>query len=569
MKVVIIGGVAGGASAAARLRRLDEHAQIILIERGAYISYANCGLPYYIGGEIEEQEALTLQTPESFRRRFRVDVRVEQEAVAIDRQRKTVTIRRRGGESYEESYDKLLLSPGAEPLVPPVPGLRELTGEEGVFTLRTIPDTLSIDAFIRDRRPRTAVVLGGGYIGLEMAENLVKAGLSVTVVEQADHVIAPLDFDMACEVERYLESKGVTLLLNSPLTSVSRTDGGLLLRAGEQTLAADLLLVAAGVRPENSLVKAADLPVGRRGGILVDEHMRTEDSSIYAVGDAVEVRNLLTGEAQQLPLAGPANRQGRIAADNIAGIGSVYKGGQGSSILKLFDMTVAVTGLNEFSAAAAGMDYDKVFTFSASHATYYPGASNMTVKTVFEKGTGRILGAQLVGFEGVDKRCDVLAVAVRAGMTATDLTELELCYAPPFSSAKDPVNMAGYVIENVLTGKVKQFHWHDIAGLPRDGSITLLDVRTPGEYARGHIDGFRNLPLDSLRDRLSELDRSKPLYVHCQTGLRSYLACRILSQNGFDCYNFAGSYRLYQNVLSRGGCDHALCGPCGITAGKV
>lgn len=569
MKVVIIGGVAGGASAAARLRRLDEHAQIILIERGAYISYANCGLPYYIGGEIEEQEALTLQTPESFRRRFRVDVRVEQEAVAIDRQRKTVTIRRRGGESYEESYDKLLLSPGAEPLVPPVPGLRELTGEEGVFTLRTIPDTLSIDAFIRDRRPRTAVVLGGGYIGLEMAENLVKAGLLVTVVEQADHVIAPLDFDMACEVERYLESKGVTLLLNSPLTSVSRTDGGLLLRAGEQTLAADLLLVAAGVRPENSLVKAADLPVGRRGGILVDEHMRTEDSSIYAVGDAVEVRNLLTGEAQQLPLAGPANRQGRIAADNIAGIGSVYKGGQGSSILKLFDMTVAVTGLNEFSAAAAGIDYDKVFTFSASHATYYPGASNMTVKTVFEKGTGRILGAQLVGFEGVDKRCDVLAVAVRAGMTATDLTELELCYAPPFSSAKDPVNMAGYVIENVLTGKVKQFHWHDIAGLPRDGSITLLDVRTPGEYARGHIDGFRNLPLDSLRDRLSELDRSKPLYVHCQTGLRSYLACRILSQNGFDCYNFAGSYRLYQNVLSRGGCDHALCGPCGITAGKV
>lgn len=569
MKVVIIGGVAGGASAAARLRRLDEHAQIILIERGAYISYANCGLPYYIGGEIEEQEALTLQTPESFRRRFRVDVRVEQEAVAIDRQRKTVTIRRRGGESYEESYDKLLLSPGAEPLVPPVPGLRELTGEDGVFTLRTIPDTLSIDAFIRDRRPRTAVVLGGGYIGLEMAENLVKAGLSVTVVEQADHVIAPLDFDMACEVEGYLESKGVTLLLNSPLTSVSRTDGGLLLRAGEQTLAADLLLVAAGVRPENSLVKAADLPVGRRGGILVDEHMRTEDSSIYAVGDAVEVRNLLTGEAQQLPLAGPANRQGRIAADNIAGIGSVYKGGQGSSILKLFDMTVAVTGLNEFSAAAAGMDYDKVFTFSASHATYYPGASNMTVKTVFEKGTGRILGAQLVGFEGVDKRCDVMAVAVRAGMTAFDLTELELCYAPPFSSAKDPVNMAGYVIENVLTGKVKQFHWHDIAGLPRDGSVTLLDVRTPGEYARGHIDGFRNLPLDSLRDRLSELDRSKPLYVHCQTGLRSYLACRILSQNGFDCYNFAGSYRLYQNVLSRGGCDHALCGPCGITAGKV
>ena len=569
MKVVIIGGVAGGASAAARLRRLDEHAQIILIERGEYISYANCGLPYYIGGEIEEQEALTLQTPESFRRRFRVDVRVEQEAVAIDRQRKTVTIRRRGGESYEESYDKLLLSPGAEPLVPPVPGLRELTGEEGVFTLRTIPDALSIDAFIRDRRPRTAVVLGGGYIGLEMAENLVKAGLSVTVVEQADHVIAPLDFDMACEVERYLESKGVTLLLNSPLTSVSRTDGGLLLRAGEQTLAADLLLVAAGVRPENSLVKAADLSVGRRGGILVDEHMRTGDPSIYAVGDAVEVRNLLTGEAQQLPLAGPANKQGRIAADNIAGIGSVYKGGQGSSILKLFDMTVAVTGLNEFSAAAAGIDYDKVFTFSASHATYYPGASNMTVKTVFEKGTGRILGAQLVGFEGVDKRCDVLAVAVRAGMTATDLTELELCYAPPFSSAKDPVNMAGYVIENVLTGKVKQFHWHDIAGLPRDGSVTLLDVRTPGEYARGHIDGFRNLPLDSLRDRLSELDRSKPLYVHCQTGLRSYLACRILSQNGFDCYNFAGSYRLYQNVLSRGGCDHALCGPCGITAGKV
>lgn len=562
MKVVIIGGVAGGASAAARLRRLDEEAQIVMIERGGYISYANCGLPYYIGGDITEKENLTLQTPQSFRRRFGVEVRIHSEVTSIDTHAKLITVRNTlDGTSYHESYDTLLLSPGAKPVIPPIPGV----DNPRVFTLRTIPDTLRIRSYIDEHAPKKAVVIGGGYIGVEMAENLTKAGLEVTIVEASDHIIGPLDYDMACEAQRYLRSQGVRLLTGQTVTAFDDSETGLSIGLSNgQRLSADMALLSVGVRPETELAQNAGIRCNAKGSIVVDKRMRTSARDVYAVGDAVEVTHVVTGQKAFLPLAGPANKQGRIAADNICGLTSRYTGSQGSSILKLFDMTIASTGINERAAIDAGIDYDKVFTFSPSHATYYPGAANLTIKTLFESSTGKILGAQVVGFDGVDKRCDVLATAIRAGMTAYDLTELELCYAPPYSSAKDPVNMTGYMIENLLTGKVRQFHWHDIPSLPRDGSVTLLDVRTPEEYARGHIDGFCNIPLDELRRRIEELDPTKTVYVHCQSGLRSYIACRMLMQKGYFCYNFAGSYRLYESVLENGAYDATPAHPCGV-----
>ncbi len=564
MKTVIIGGVAGGASAAARLRRLDENAQIIMLERGEYISYANCGLPYYIGGEITDKRELTLQTPGSFKRRFDIDVRVNSEAVLIDPVKKTVKVREvLTGNEYYESYDKLILSPGAEPVLPPIPGM----GSEKIFTLRTIPDTYRISDYVKSENTKTAVVVGGGFIGLEMAENLSNAGLSVTVVEAADHVLGQLDYDMACEVHSYLRSKGIGLLLKSQVKAF-RDEGGSLsveLQNG-QTIVTDMGIISIGVRPETTLAKSAGIKTNSRGAILTDEHMLTSDPDIYAVGDAVEVMNLVTGLPAYIPLAGPANKQGRIAADNICGIKSSYKGSQGSSILKLFDMTVACTGLNESAAKAAGINYDKMQTLSASHASYYPGAENIAIKTIFEKGTGRILGAQLIGMKGVDKRCDVFATAIRAGMTAFDLAELELSYAPPFSSAKDPVNMAGFAIENVLTGKVKQFHWHDIPAVLADDSAIILDTRTEKERREGHIPGSLHIPTDSLRGRIEELDPSKKIYVYCQTGLRSYIACRILSQKGFDCYNLSGGYRFYEMASCDQDFDPALVYPCGIKA---
>ncbi|MDR0293834.1 MAG: FAD-dependent oxidoreductase [Oscillospiraceae bacterium] len=544
-KILIVGGVAGGASAAARLRRLDETAGIILFERGGYISFANCGLPYYIGGKIKSKAALTLQTPESFHARYNVDVRIFSEVTAVDRQAKTVTVKNlRTGESYTESYGALILSPGAEPVRPPVPGM-----DSGrVFTLRNIPDTTKITDFIRGNGPKTAVVCGGGYIGVEMAENLVRAGLSVTVVELAGQVIAPLDYDMACDVHRYMERKGVALLLGNAAKEITDNGNGLTVTLSDGVVRADMLIMAVGVRPESALAKAAGLAVGERGGIVVNGRMQTSDEAIYAVGDAAEVTDFVTGQKAQIPLAGPANKQGRIAADNICGIPSVYEGTQGSAILKVFDMTVATTGINEKTAERLGLNYDKSFTYSEGHAGYYPGAAGMSVKIIFEKTTGKILGAQIVGFGGVDKRCDVLAVAIRAGMTAGGLARLELCYAPPYSSAKDPVNMAGFAAENLLTGKVKNFHWHDVKELPRDGSVTLIDTRAAAEYKKGHIGGFVNIPLDKLRERLGELDRGKTVYVTCQVGLRGYLAARILSQNGFDVYNLSGGYRLYDSV---------------------
>ena len=547
MKVVVVGGVAGGASAAARLRRLDESAEIIMFERGEYISFANCGLPYYIGGEITDRAALTLQTPQSFHSRFHVDVRINSEVTAIDPKAKQVTVRSKDRGEYTESYDKLILSPGAAPIRPPMEG----ADNERVFTLRNIPDTYKIRGYVEEQHPKSAVVVGGGYIGVEMAENLKNAGVDVTIVELADHVIAPLDYDMACDVHRYLKEKGVGLILQNGVQSIREEDGALRLTLSDGEIDTDLVIMAVGVRPDTALAKEAGLELNRRGAIVVDEHMLTSDPDIYAVGDAVEVTDFVTGEKAYIPLAGPANKQGRIAADNICGFPTTYKNTQGSAVLKIFDMTVATTGVNERAAKAAGLDYDKVYTFSNSHASYYPGSTGMSIKTLYEKGTGKILGAQIVGFDGVDKRCDVLATAIRAGMTAKDLTELELCYAPPFGSAKDPVNFVGYVIENTLAGRVKNFFWDDVAKLPRDGSVTLLDVRTDLERENGqYIDGFIHIPVDELRERVGELDKSKPVYIHCRTGLRSYVACCMLAGLGFDCYNLSGGWRLYESILS-------------------
>lgn len=557
MKVIIVGGVAGGASAAARLRRLDEHAEIILLEKGPYISFANCGLPYYIGGDIKEKSDLTLQTPESFYARFHVDVRVNSEAVEMDPEQKTVTVADQNG-TYQENYDKLILSPGAQPIVPPMKGLPQ----EKVFALRNIPDTVRIKEFVKQQSPKRAVVIGGGYIGVEMAENLAQAGVEVTIVEMADHVIAPLDLDMACDVHLHLQAKGVKLALGRQVTAIETKGEQLRFVLDSGILEADMGVLCVGVKPDTAFCRKAGLLCNGRGSIMVDEHMRTNLKDIYAVGDAVEITNFVTGNKGFIPLAGPANRQGRIAADNICGIPSRYMGSQGSSILKVFDLTVASTGINEKTAKEEGFSFDKMFTYSPSHAGYYPGSVPMSVKVIYEKATGKILGAQIVGGEGVDKRCDVLAVAIRAGMTAFDLTQLELCYAPPYSSAKDPVNMAGFAIENVLTGKVKTFHWHDVDQLPRDGSVTLLDVRTPSERAMGHIEGFLHIPLDELRSRWQELPQGKPVYVHCHSGLRSYVACRMLTGYGFDCYNLSGGYRLYQSVISgRKIPDHSCLDP--------
>ena len=562
MKVVIIGGVAGGASAAARLRRLDESAEIIMLERGPYISYANCGLPYYVGGEINQKEALTLQTPQSFHQRFGIDVRTENEAVEIYPEKKAVLIRELAtGKEYEESYDKLILSPGGEPARPPIPGI----DAPNVFTLRTVPDSIRIREFIQQKRPRRAVIMGGGFIGLEMAENLMRAGVAVTVVEAMEHVMAALDYDMASEVQQYLRHQGVELVLLQKITAITPQESGLFVHLENETkLEADLLLLSAGIRPESALAAKAGLSVNERGAIKTNSHMRTSNKDIYAVGDAVEITNLVTGLPGYVPLAGPANKQGRIAADHISGLPTEYRGTQGSSVMKLFDMTVASTGLNETAAKAAGLVYDKIHIFSPSHATYYPGAANLTLKVLFELPTGRILGAQVIGFDGVDKRCDVLATAIRAGMTAYDLTELELCYAPPYSSAKDPVNMAGFAIENLLTKKVQQFHWDDIPRIVDDPNAILLDVRTNMEWNNGSIPGAVHIPLDSLRENLKEIDREKEIYVHCQSGLRSYLACRILSQNGFTCYNLSGGYRLYSLIRGNQTYENTPAHPCGL-----
>ena len=552
MKVVIVGGVAGGATAAARIRRLDEQAEIVVFERSGYISYANCGLPYYIGGVIEDPEELTLQTPESFFSRFRIQMKVRHEVTAIHPDRKTVAVRNlETGEAFEERYDKLLLSPGAKPVRPNLPGIN--SGK--VFTLRTVEDTLRIRNYVDQHQPRSAVLVGGGFIGVEVAENLRHTGINVTLVELGSQLMSPFDSDMASFIHAEMRKHGVKLDLGRMVKGFEEKDGGVEVHLENAApLHTDLVVLAIGVSPESSLAKDAGLALGLKGSILVNDRMETSVPDIYAVGDAVQVKHYVTGEDALIALASPANKQGRIAADNICGGDSRYQGSQGSSVIKVFDMTAAITGMNETNARKSGLEADAVILSPMSHAGYYPGGKVMTMKVVFEKGTYRLLGAQIVGYVGVDKRIDVLATAIHAGMKATQLKDLDLAYAPPYSSAKDPVNMAGFMIDNIAKGTLRQWRLADEAKLPRDGSVTLLDTRTEGEYARGHIKGFRNIPVDELRDRLDEVEKGKPVYVICQSGLRSYIASRILEGNGYDAYNFAGGFRFYDAVMN----DRAL-----------
>lgn len=560
MKVVIVGGVAGGATAAARIRRLDESAQILVFERSGYVSYANCGLPYYIGGVITDPEELTLQTPESFWERFRVEMKVRHEVTSIHPEQKTVTVRNlETGAVFEESYDKLLLSPGARPTQPDLPGI----GLDRLFTLRTVEDTFRIHDFVRQQKPRSVVLAGGGFIGLELAENFREQGIEVTIVQRPRQLMSPFDPEMAAFLHAKMRKKGIRLMLGSSVEGFQEKSGTIqVLLKGEEPVSADMAVLAIGVTPDTPLAQKAGLELGIKGSILVNDRMETSVPDIYAVGDAVQVKHFVTGEDALISLAGPANKQGRIAADNICGGDSRFSGSLGSSVIKLFDMTAACTGINERAARKAGIDCDKVYLSPSSHAGYYPGARVMTMKVLFEKGTFRLLGAQIVGYEGVDKRIDVLAAAIHAGMSAADLKELDLAYAPPYSSAKDPVNMAGFMIENISKGYLKQFFWDELDTLPMDGSAVLLDTRTKEEFGSGHIDGFLNIPVDELRERLGELETGKPVYVICQSGLRSYIACRILMQHGFDCRNFSGGYRLYQTVaLDQAAAEQAL--PCG------
>lgn len=561
MKVVIVGGVAGGATAAARIRRLDENAEIVVFEKSGFVSYANCGLPYFIGDVITDQEELTLQTPESFRDRFRISVKTNHEVTGVYPDEKTVMVRNNlTGDEWKEDYDKLILSPGARPVRPNLPGI----DSERIFTLRTVEDTLRIHDYVSTRRAKSVVVAGGGYIGIETAENLRAKGLDVTIVQRPKQLMNTLDYDMAAFVHSKLRRNGVKLRLGSSVAGFMDDNGGIItLLDGEEGIAADMVILAIGVTPDSSLAKQAGLELGIKGSIVVNDRMETSAADIYAVGDAVQVRHFVTGEDAVIALAGPANKQGRIAADNICGRDSHYRGSLGTSIIKIFDMTVAGTGLTEKAAAAAGLSYESVVLSPSSHAGYYPGAKVMTMKVVYEKESLRLLGAQIVGTEGVDKRIDVLATAIHAGIRADKLKDLDLAYAPPFSSAKDPVNMAGFMIENIAEGLVKQYHWDQVEKLPRDGSVTLLDTRTPGEYASGHIEGYINIPVDELRERLDEIDSDKPVYVICQSGIRSYIASRILTQNGFDAYNFSGGYRFYAAVIKEkqtGECAY----PCGM-----
>ena len=547
MKVLIVGGVAGGATAAARIRRLDETAEITVFERSGYISYANCGLPYYIGDVITDPEELTLQTPESFFSRFRINMKVHHEVTAIHPNQKTISVKNlETGEEFEESYDKLILSPGAKPTQPRLPGV----GIENVFTLRTVEDTFHIKEYINKNQPKSAVLSGGGFIGLELAENLKELGMDVTIVQRPKQLMNPFDADMASFIHSEMRKHGVKLALGHTVEGFEEKDGGIdILLKDEMPLHADMVVLAIGVTPDTHLAKDAGLELGIKGSIVVNDRMETSAPDVFAAGDAVQVKHYVTGQEALISLAGPANKQGRIIADNICGGDSRYPGSQGSSVIKVFDMTAATTGMNETNARKAGLDVDTVILSPMSHAGYYPGGKVMTMKVVFEKETYRLLGAQIVGYEGVDKRIDVLATAIHAGMKATELKDLDLAYAPPYSSAKDPVNMAGFMIDNISKGILKQWHLEEVDLLPRDGSVTLLDVRTVREYGNGHIEGFKNIPVDELRERLDEIEKDKPVYVICQSGLRSYIGTRILEGNGYKAYNFSGGFRFYDAVM--------------------
>ncbi len=548
-RLVVVGGVAGGASAATRARRLSEAADIVIFERGPHVSFANCGLPYFVGGEIAAPDRLLVQTPQSLRARFNLDVRVQTEVVAIDRSAHEVTVREVvGGRTYRQPYDALVLSTGASPLQPPIPGIER----PGHFTVRNIPDVDRIKAWIKDCQACRAVVVGGGYIGLEMAEQLVRhGGLTVAVVEAFPQVMTPLDPEMAAWLHQELRAHGVALHLNDPVAAFDPPALGdptrasiVRLRSGRQ-LPADTVVLGLGVRPEVGLAKAAGLEIGALGGLRVNEHLQTSDPHIWAVGDAIEVRDAVTGAWSVIPLAGPANRQGRIVADNVFGNPARYEHTFGTAVLRLFGLTAGCTGANEKSLRKAGIPYHALHLHPNSHAGYYPGAEPIAIKLLFAPGTGKLLGAQAVGHEGVDKRLDVFATALKGGMTVHDLAELELAYAPPYGSAKDPVNLAGMAAQNVLAGHVRLAQWSEVANLKPD-TTRLLDVRNDDECQGGALPGALHIPLHQLRQRLGELPRDREWVVYCQSGLRSYYACRILTQNGFAARNLSGAYRTWK-----------------------
>ncbi len=548
IKLLIIGGVAGGATAAARARRLDENAEIIIFERGEHISFANCGLPYYIGGVIKKRDRLMVTTIKDFESRYNIGIRNFSEIVSIDRENKEVKVKNiMTGEIYRETYDRVILSPGAEPLKPPIEGINL----DNIFTLRSIPDTDSIKALVDSKKPESAVIVGGGFIGLEMAENLVERDVKTTIVEMLSQVMPPIDIEMAAIVHSHLKSKGVSLELENGVKGFAQKGDRLNVSTAKGIdIECDMAIMSAGVRPESALAKQAGLETGERDGIKVDAGMRTSDPDIFAVGDAVEITEFVSGTPAMIPLAGPANKQGRIAADNALGRESVYSGTMGTSVAKVFDLAVAATGLSEKMLKQNSIPFLKSYTHSFSHATYYPGAERMTIKLLFAPDTGKIFGAQIIGKKGADKRIDVIATAIRGAMTVHDLEELELAYAPPFSSAKDPVNMAGYVAGNMLKGDVENIYWHDLAGLDMGKNI-LIDLRTKKEIDKlGGIDGALHIPVDDLRAELSNLDRGKTYILFCAIGLRGYVGYRILTQKGFKAKNFSGGFEIYKHALN-------------------
>lgn len=543
MKIIIVGGVAGGMSAATRLRRLMENAEIIVFEKGTYVSFANCGLPYYISGEIAEHDSLLLQTPESLKQRFNLDVRPFHEVISIDTEQQTVTVKTPTGELIE-SYDKLILSPGAKPVIPNLSGIEEA---ENLFTLRNVPDLDKIMAKLDQIKSGHAVVIGAGFIGLEMAENLALKGLKVTLVEQAPHVLPTFDLEMARYVEAELTSKGVNVITEQSVTAFHEK-GHVVELSNGQTLSSDVTILSVGVAPDSQLVKNAGIELGLRGGILVDQNYQTSQKNIYAVGDAIVVKQEITGQDALISLASPANRQGRQVADVIAGLDRKNKGSIGTAIVKVFDLAAASTGLSEGTVQSLGYEYAVVHTTGKDHAGYYPGATDIVLKLIFSPTDGKIFGAQAVGQKGVDKRIDVLATAIKAGLTIFDLPELELTYAPPFGSAKDPVNMIGYAAMNIAEGVSQNIQWHQLDEELANGKI-LLDVRNPGEVANGQFKEFTHIPLDQLRERMGELDSSKEYIVSCHSGLRSYIAERILKENVFSVKNLDGAFSLYKMAL--------------------
>jgi CoA-disulfide reductase len=543
-KIVIVGGVAGGATAAARLRRLDETSHIVVFEKGEYISFANCGLPYYIGETITNRNDLLVQTVEGMSKRFNLDIRPLNEVTKINRDQKSVQVKNiRTGELYEEAYDTLILSPGAIPIHPSIPGIEKAVN---VFTLRNIPDTDRIKTFVDEMKPQKAAVIGGGFIGIEMAENLHQRGVEVTLIEMANQIMAPLDFEMASILHNHLKDKGVQLLLGDGVRSFEE-NGRKIRLAGGKEIETDMTLLSIGVRPESQLAKDAGLVLGERGGIKVNEYLQTSDPSIYAIGDAIEVTDYINGNPAMIPLAWPANRQGRIAANNIYGKNELYSGTLGTSIAKVFDYTVATAGNNEKTLKRYGIPYQAIHIHPGSHAGYYPGASPIALKLLFDPDNGKILGIQGVGMEGVDKRIDVVATAIKGGLTVYDLPELELAYAPPYSSAKDPVNMLGYVASNISDRMVEIVQWHEIDEIVQNGGI-LVDVRSEAEWEMGYIKGSINIPLDELRERLAELPKDKVIHVSCQVGLRGYLAARILMEHGYQAKNLDGGWKTYSSV---------------------